>query len=62
MPPTAPPTIAPVFEELFTGYGLGDGTGMGVVVDTSVVTMIDPCEFVKLVDRINKKLYKRGLT
>jgi hypothetical protein len=43
------PSIAPVFEELFTGDKLGDGTRMGVVVDTSVVTMVvDPCEFVEL--------------
>lgn len=47
-------SIALVFEELFTGDGLGDGTGMGVVVDTSVVTMVvDPCEFVELANRGN---------
>lgn len=51
-PPTTPPTIAPVFDELFTGDGVGTATGVVVYVCV-VMTVVDPYEFVDLIDQVN---------
>lgn len=54
IPPTTPPTIAPVFDELFVVEGELVETGIEVVVDISVVTtIVDPTEFIELVDGVN---------
>jgi hypothetical protein len=51
-PPTTPPTIAPMFDELLTGDGVGAATG--VLVDIPVVMIVvDPNEYVDLVDQVN---------